>query len=87
MNIVSFATHHQSHHQGLVFFFPPAAQSSSDVVDISGVDSTPLGNCGYIDTGHLWFVCTVRLWILSIYENKFMSKKVDTDKGVNVPDE
>ena len=64
------------------FLLSPAAQSPSDVVD-----STPLGNCGYIDTGLLWFVRTVRLWILSIYENKFMSKKVDADKGVNVPDE
>ena len=68
------------------FFLSPAAQSPSDVVDTSGVDSTPLGNCGYIDTGLLWFVRTVRLLILSIYENKFMSKKVDADKGVNVPD-
>ena len=50
-----------------------AAQSSSDVIDSSGVDSTPLGNCGYIDT-YLTFVAYTFyfsnwLWMLSIYDN------------------
>ena len=71
--------HILSHHWWL--FLPSAAQSSSDVTDVSAVDSTPLGDCGY---RYLTFVVyafyfSIWLWILSIYDKRV---KEWTDKCV-----
>ena len=55
---LSAMQHILSHHRRL-FLLPSAAQSSSDVIDVSAVDSTPLGDCGYIETWHLWSMLSI----------------------------